>query len=212
MNRRGFLNAAAGLSATAALPSASALTLCGMSPTGRACRSEIDFAQFQQFAYQRQASSQWCWAACISMVFAFHGHPVAQPRIVAEAYGGLVNWPAPGMVIARSLQRAWVDDDGTPFRVRIDGLYDAQFGVLATDNGRIARALDGNRPLIIGARGHALVLTALEYQTAPGPFIPRMAGVFDPWPGRGARVLAPDEMTPMHLGGSLQFIAGIDVA
>src|SRR5579864_7442162 len=84
------------------------------------CRAEVDFEDFLQHAYDPQRASQWCWAACISMVFAFHGHPIRQERIVEEAYGGLYDLPSgSGRNIARQLDRSWVDDRGRPFRSRL---------------------------------------------------------------------------------------------
>jgi Papain-like cysteine protease AvrRpt2 len=83
--------------------------------TPQICRAEVDFQDFLQHAYDPQRASQWCWAACISMIFAFHGHPVRQERIVEEAYGGLYDWPSgSGRNIARQLDRRWVDDHGRP--------------------------------------------------------------------------------------------------
>ena len=215
MKRRHFIEVAAGtcltLAGSMAVSSAVAATQCGITAQGPVCRSQVNFSEFHQTAYQNQRSSQWCWAACIAMVFAFNDHPVSQQRIVREAYGSLINWPAPGMVIARALQRRWRDDDGDEFQVRIDGLYDSGAGILATDNARIVRALDQDRPLIIGARGHAMVLTALDYQHFQNSIVPKAAGVFDPFPGRGPRGLMPDELVPTHQGGSLQFIAGFRI-
>ena len=43
--------------------------------------------------YSPQHMNVWCWAACISMVFAYYRHPVSQPRIVAETWGDIVNLP-----------------------------------------------------------------------------------------------------------------------
>ncbi len=210
LNRRLALKSF-GLAAAALATPAWAQDECRPSPWGPVCRAGVDFTEFHQEAFDTQHRSQWCWAACISMVFAFHGHRVRQQRIVREAYGAPVNMPAPGFVIARQLQRRWTDDDGEVFSVRVNGLYDAQFGIHATSNARIVDALRHERPLIIGARGHAVVLTMAEYQPGPmGPVV-RAAGVFDPWPGRGARGLMPDELVPVHQGGSLQFVVGIDV-
>jgi hypothetical protein len=68
------------------------------------CTSQVNFAQFAQHAYGAQYMSEWCWAACISMVFAFNGHAVPQSRIVTEAYGAPINMPAVyGIVIAQQL-------------------------------------------------------------------------------------------------------------
>ncbi len=192
--------------------SALAGTHCQAGPWGHDCRSGIDFRRFYRRAYDTQHASQWCWAACIEMLFAHRGFRVEQPRIVQEAYGGLVNWPATGMTMARQLQRPWIDDHGRRFRARITGLYDAHAGIHALNNAGIVGALDAERPLIVGARGHAVVLTQVDHVPTPmGPSI-RSAMVFDPWPGRGFRPLMPDELVPLGQGGSLQFAIGVNLA
>ena len=137
---------------------------------------------------------------------------MAQHRIVTEVYGGPVNMPAlAGIVMASQLNRAWIDDNGRPFRARVTGAYDAQAGVMALNNQMIAGELDQNRPMIIGTASHAVVVTAVEFvATMAGPNVTAV-GVFDPWPGRGSRALAPAEMVPVHMGGALQFAATVTV-
>lgn len=52
----------------------------------------------------RQDCPQWCWAASASMVFAMHGHPLDQMKIVPRVFGGVVCMPAPsGITIATVL-------------------------------------------------------------------------------------------------------------
>jgi len=159
-----------------------------------------------------QMSSQWCWAASISMVYAYYGHPVSQARIVSSVYGSPENIPAmSGFVIANELDRCWVDDSGAAFNSAVTGVYDANAGVFALTDDQIVSELDQDRPLVLGARTHAMVLTAIRYyQTSSGPYIVG-AGVFDPWPGVGPRELAMDELYPLHTGGSLRFLATIQV-
>ena len=41
--------------------------------------------------FASQQASQWCWAASISNLFAYHGHDVSQARIVSEVYGSVAN-------------------------------------------------------------------------------------------------------------------------
>jgi hypothetical protein len=51
----------------------------------------------------------------------------------------------------------------------------------------------------------------MEYfPTQMGPNV-RAVGVFDPWPGRGARNLSVFEMTPKNQNGGLMFIATVSV-
>jgi hypothetical protein len=66
---------------------------------------------------------------------------------------------------------------------------------------------DGDHPVIIGSVGHATVLTAMQYIQTPVGSQRRSCGVFDPWPGRGARNLSPGEMVPIERGGAFRFAA-----
>lgn len=191
---------------------AQAGTTCQPTPSGTLCTSQVDFTRFAQTAYQAQAQSQWCWAASISMLFSYYGYNVAQPRIVAEAYGGVVNMPAvAGVVMAQALNRSWLDDAQRPFTARLHGAFDPAAGVVSLDNNQLIRELDQNRPFVIGTAGHAVVATAMQYYPTPyGPNVVSI-GVFDPWPGRGARGLSVQEMTPVTAGGALSFVATAEV-
>ena len=142
------------------------------------------------------------------MLFAYHGHPVSQPRIVSEVYGAPVNLPAGyGGNIARQLNRTWKDDNGARFRATLRAAYDSDAGVYLMNNSLLINELDHDRPVVIGAGTHAMVLTAMQYiRTPAGPDV-RACGVFDPWPGRGARDLTPAEMLMREKGGVFRFAA-----
>lgn len=167
----------------------SAKTRCG-GELGNQCIAEVDFARFAQTAYQQQKDSQWCWAAATSMLFSYYEHPVSQERIVASLYGRLVNLPSgPSLNIAARLNSAWIDDNRQAFKPTVSGAYDFDAGVLTITNGWLVGELDQDRPFIIGTNGHAVVVTAIRF--IPTPLEPTIVGigVFDPWPGRGARGL-----------------------
>jgi hypothetical protein len=171
------------------------------------CTAQVSFSKFVA-KYEPQYQSEWCWAACISMLFNYYNHPVRQDRIVTEAYGVPANIPAgSGFLVAAALNKSWEDDNGDSFDASLEAAFDAQAGVAAIDNSIIIQALANGDPLIVGARGHVTVVTAVSYIPTPlGPNV-MAVGVFDPWPGQGARNLAIDEMTPMPMGGSLMFLA-----
>src|SRR5665213_936417 len=134
--------------------------------------------------------SQWCWAAAISGVFAFYGHPVSQARIVQQAYGGVVNMPGSPQAIMASLNRPWVDDAGVSFRVTAD-VYSANWVTAAQD-------LAQNQPLIVGSLGHAMVVTATEYWRMPnGAGQTQFVTVRDPWPTNPRR----RQLTPREASG-----------
>jgi hypothetical protein len=188
---------------------AEARTTCESTYTGQVCVSEVDVARFAQQAFQTQQASQWCWAASIAMIFAYHDHPVAQARIVSEVYGRPVDMPAQaGVVMAQQLNREWLDESGAAFTARLTGVYDAYAGVYGLTNAQIVAELDRGNPLLLANRTHAVVLTSVRYQrTAAGPEI-LGAMVFDPWPGIGARPLRQAELMGAHTGyGELTFVA-----
>jgi len=161
---------------------------CGvpMPPYGvRSCMAGIP-AERMNTVYAAQQMSQWCWAACLEMVFSYWGHPVSQVDIVQQTWGGIVNMPAGPYQIVRDLNRQWEDADGDTFTVEGD--------VFTANAVTAAQDLENEMPLIIGSLGHAMVLTAISYQVAPnGQGVPTGALVRDPFPGRGRRPLTPVE-------------------
>lgn len=181
-------------------------------PYPRDFRSEVNFSEFSQHAYQQQHLPQWCWAACISMLFSYYGHPVSQSRIVSDAYGFPVNMPATsGIVIAQQLDRSWIDDHGNAFNSRVTAAYDFDAKVFKLNNAWLINELHLDRPVVLGTVSHAVVMTAMDYSQTPfGPNV-KAIGVFDPWPGIGARMLTRFEMAPMHLNGGLRFAASVRV-
>jgi hypothetical protein len=122
------------------------------------------------------------------MVFAYYGHRVSQTRIVQEAWGAVVNMPGDPDRILSDLNRTWKDDRGKSFSSTGDSLT-ANAATAVID-------LKEGRPLIIGALGHATVLTALtsDINTATGAWQVVAATVRDPWPSNGGRrILSPQE-------------------
>jgi hypothetical protein len=141
-----------------------------------------------------QQASEWCWAACIQMVFAYWGHPVPQQEIVRQTWGQVSNMPGQPSDILRDLNRAWTDANGNDFRVSGD-VFSASAITAAQD-------LQQEMPLIIGSLGHAMVLSAVSYNRAPNGQI-QLSGalVRDPYPGRGRR-----QLTPMEIAASMLLV------
>jgi hypothetical protein len=185
-------------------------TTCVPTPQGPLCTAQVDFRKFAFTSYTKQWQSEWCWAACISMMFKYYGHPISQDKIVASVYGAAYNRPAgAGWVIATELNRNWVDDNGKAFRSRLVAVTDLDAGVFGLDNARMIQELDTNHPLLIASGPHAMVGTAFQY--LPSRVV--SVGVFDPWPtSGGARGLAGWEMVPItQPGGGLRFAAAVRV-
>ncbi len=188
MNRRGILGAAvaAGLVELAPETSEAALLCTPFVPPGlQQCDVGIASAIAAVNA-PAQDETEWCWAACIEAVFRYYGHPVPQARIVAETWGTVVNLPADPRKILVDLNRPWIDDFGRSFGVAGD--------VLTANAITASQDLALNMPLIIGTMGHAMVLTRLQFvRDAMGREDIKAAYVRDPWPGRGFRMLTPQE-------------------
>jgi ABC-type bacteriocin/lantibiotic exporter with double-glycine peptidase domain len=161
---------------------------CGqpMPPYGiRPCTAGIPSDRMNT-VYATQQMPEWCWAACLEMVFAYWGHPVSQQEIVRQTWGGLVNMPAQPYQIVQDLNRSWVDSGGNRFSVSGD--------VFSANAVTAAQDLAGDMPLILGSLGHAMVLTAITYNVAPNSQgATTGALVRDPLPGRGMRALSPQE-------------------
>jgi hypothetical protein len=187
---------------------AKAASTCVPAGTYEHCVSQVNFSSFAA-AYRPQMLDCWCWAACISNVFSYYNHPVSQQRIVTELYGAPFDLPAMNTSnITRSIVRPWVDDNGASFEPRITSLYDAMNHIYGMQNEDIVSALDADKPVFVCARTHMMVLTAMEYNRAPGyPVQVTAVGVFDPEPYIGTRYLQADEVRPHELGGSLFYVA-----
>jgi hypothetical protein len=188
MQRREFLTRISGVAASAFLCTCSATAgqICGpLSPIISRCTSGIPSDLMHVEAQQQ--SREWCWAACIEMIFRYYGYKIPQAQIVKETWGSIVDMPGYPRQIMANLNRVWKDEDGGRFR---------SFGDASTASvSNIVDDLTHDRPVIIGALGHAVVLTALttdlnKYANEWNVF---SATVRDPWPGIGKRNLSATE-------------------
>ena len=118
------------------------------------CTAGIRTIKFQS---SPQLQSNWCWAACISMIFGFYGYSVQQSTIVSEIFGAAVDRPGQPSQILHELNKDWTDDGGKRFR--------AQGASVSANAFTAVKDLQKNQPLIIGSHGHAMVLTALTGDT-----------------------------------------------
>lgn len=217
IDRRLFVGGALTAISAARISPAIALQTC--SPPGLppgVCSAMIDPAKFQGVPAP-QEKTQWCWAACISMVCRWYGYPMKQDRIVNEIYGGTVNMPANDENLTKALNHTWTADDGRKFKISAE-TFSPALGTASISNERIIDDLSNDRPLINGSRTHATVVARVDYIKAAGqpPQVLR-AHVIDPWPGAApgpqmARFLEMDEMTAVQLGGSLRYLASIKIS
>lgn len=173
------------------------MTPMGLHPV-ELCTDGVSTFTFKQ-AYQQQ--NEWCWAACISMVFDYYNHAVDQHRIVKETWGVAANMPGQPADILRDLNKKWTDDDGDDFHCQGD--------MLSVNLDTAVKDLIDGHPLIIGALGHATVLTAVTsaVDMLTTQFVVEQVVVRDPWPGNGGRrLLSPVEWANMNFAARIRVV------
>ena len=171
------------------------MTAMGVHPV-EVCTAGISSITFKQ-AFQQQ--NEWCWAACISMVFDYYNHSVDQQRIVKETWGTVADMPGQPSDIFRDLNKKWTDDAGNDFQCQGD-VYSVNVNTAVQD-------LIDDHPLIIGALGHATVLTAITsaVDTYTTQFVIQQVVVRDPWPGNGGRrLLSPVEWASINFAARIR--------
>jgi hypothetical protein len=116
-------------------------------------------------------SSAGSWLACLQMVFKSYGHAVPLQSLIRDVYQGSV--PKEPWKDLSPLSRPISNDKGHGFAAITETLHVSAVeaaGLLAED-----------QPLIIGAFGHPVLLTAIRYSGDPlGPMTIRDAEVIDP--------------------------------
>jgi hypothetical protein len=195
-DRRGFLKQ---LGLVGAGVAAAGVVKAGITCQANFCDVGVPTAEMDR-VYEPQQNSQWCWAACINMVFAHYGLYVPQREIVRRSFGGMVNMPATPDLIIANLNAAWRSQTGESFRVESDH---------TTAGPQLAASeLRDGHPLIIGTMGHAMVLSAMRYSyDTVGRFQLYEMIVRDPWPGRGRRTLSPQEIQNLDRGFAVRIRA-----
>jgi hypothetical protein len=175
--------------------------------------AQVNIQQLAQVVTQQQCE-EWCWAACMSMLFDFYGHPLSQPEIVLATYGKVVCLPAGSTTtIGRDLSRNYIDDRGILFGSRVISAYDVFNGINTFTNQTIVDALNSNNPLLYCNTHHAMILYSVSYVPTPtGPNI-QLVQVIDPWPfNPRSHALTASEMVRADLGGEMTFLAEVHVS
>jgi Papain-like cysteine protease AvrRpt2 len=212
MNRRRFLASTAAASIGLGLESKRAWSQLGMTPPIVSVNPQAILN-----ALQRQECNSWCWAACLSTIFNFYGHPLDQKEIVAARFGGQVVCQGDPTVIAvvTGLNRTWTDDNGVSFTSHINAAYDHNRGINTLTNRMIINELANGRPLYFATRQHAMILFRAQYVNNPGLPDAQILGVrvADPFPDFDTTHLLPlGDMTPVEAGGNMIFCASVSIS
>jgi hypothetical protein len=209
INRRSLFRAVGSIiGATLPISAARGSEGCQPSQVGLLCSSYIPIQRLSKI-YAYQSMSEWCWAASISMIFAYNNHPVAQARIVYDVYEESRICPEifpPCLDPSTDNGRTMTE---TTSASRSIIWFSPELGVLTLTNGDLARQLENENPVIYCTAQHAMVLTSMSYV---GSQVVE-AWVMDTSPGNGGlRRLTPAEMITFPLGGQLRMAATLDIS
>jgi hypothetical protein len=180
---------------------AQAATSCG--PSGRPgverCVVGLPAAALDQM-HQRQEASNWCWAASVSMLLRRYGVDVPQRDVVREHLGKLENVPIAVDAMSRLVDRRWQDARGRSVVASVTPMpsWRMRLGVAAPE---VLAELEQERPVLLAAEKHAVLLVQVVYDRATGAAgtdaieLVR-AVVLDPQSPVGVRSLRPGERRP----------------
>lgn len=151
-----------------------------------------------QYVTASQKESQWCWAACITMVLNYYDIPCTQEEVVTKTYGDLVNYPARDMYQIAQYLNGWGKT-----RYGEDVVIQAETYEYAPFDG-IINELNSGKPFIIGVgdnySGHVVVCYGVDWiETSDGPYVTNFY-VYDPWPGNGNNVWSTEELNQYWVG------------
>jgi hypothetical protein len=197
--------------ATLALPAQAEEHCSGPNERGISqCRAGLATASLQQMVAV-QERPQWCWAASIAILFAHYGFQVPQAAIVMDRFGEAADRPADsGEAMTRALSKRWADQQDRSFLASARAA-DALAGRFELTAEQVVAELAGERPLLVGAQGHAMVLVAVVYERGASGMRIKAATVIDPAPGQGLRQLGAAEMKPTYIA-AVQVVSANDTS
>jgi hypothetical protein len=148
------------------------------------CEISVDIPADVKTSAQQQKEN-WCWAACIHMIFACSNYQVSQNRLVHSVLPlSDDNRPVLGQQVKSAIDGYWVDDNDKPFSAYCNVFIDLNRHFVRPDAiQRAAESLADGDLCIVGSEGHATVLTKIV--DAGGGVAHRSLWVWDPWPTIG---------------------------
>lgn len=183
---------------------ASAGTVC--KPTDREgveeCVAGLPLPVVRQMQ-QAQAASNWCWAAVVSMILQRYGLQVPQREVAEVRLGEPANEKVALDDITGLLNRSWRDGAGRAMQASAEPLPNwwRLMGLAAPD---VLADLHQDRPLVLVARHHAMVLVQVTYERTGKQVQLLRALVLDPAGAGTLRYLRPSERT-------LDYLARVEV-
>lgn len=188
----------------AALPGrAAAETSCAPAATPgiERCVSGLSAASLSRI-YQAQQASNWCWAASVAMILRRYGLVVPQEQVARTLLGQPANERVGIEGMAKLLSGGWRDATGHA-GVASSELLPPWRQALGVSAPEVLQDLADDKPLLIGAQQHAMVLVQVTYErridgkaaTPTGTRLLR-ALVLDPGSSNWLRTLQADERQP----------------
>jgi hypothetical protein len=125
-----------------------------------------------------QKTSVWCWAASMSLIFTYEGHPISQEQIIIQNFDSLANAPAGDFLnFEDRLNGEYIDANGKKFT-------STAMQVFSTADA--THSLVEGFPILFKGIHHAFVQTSLTYRHSYRNGRLGSVGTFwDPEPGVG---------------------------
>jgi Papain-like cysteine protease AvrRpt2 len=125
-----------------------------------------------------QKMSVWCWAASLSLIFTYEGHPISQEQIIIQNFDSLANAPAGDFLnFEERLNGEYIDANGKKFTSTAIQIF---------SSGDATRSLINGFPIIFSGIHHAFVQTSVTFSRSNTSNRLGTVGMFwDPEPGVG---------------------------
>jgi hypothetical protein len=125
-----------------------------------------------------QKTSVWCWAACLSLIFTYEGHPISQEQIIIQNFDSLENAPAGDFLnFEDRLNGEYIDANGKKFTSGATQIF---------LSGEATRSLIDGFPILFKGIHHAFVQISVTYRhTFENGYVGMVGTFWDPEPGVG---------------------------
>lgn len=145
------------------------------------CSAELNFEIEEEPAFRDpQYGQNWCWAACISACFRWHGYRVPQATIVSALFGAQIDQGATIREMRDVIYADWVDAGGRPF-------FGIPIMAIGAEGARrlLARNISIHHPAIVCSLSHAMLAVGAAYVRNGDNGVSQVSwiDVYDPWPG-----------------------------